>query len=86
MTKRRYQSPVLRSLTPDDDDPIIDFGGSQGTSGYDTPYTFDGISEDDLVLIGLNCDDLDLLDMDVDGNYIITNDEFQDWLDNRGGW
>ena len=68
------------------DDPGVSFGGSQGTSGYDSMWTFVGISQDDLDMIELNCDDLDLQDMDANGNYEITNEEFQAWLEAHGGW
>ena len=85
--KRNYVSPLwLQTLDPSED-PTIDMGGSQGTSGYDSMWTFaDDIGQDDLDMIDLNCDDFDLQDMDRDGNYIITNDEFQIWLEERGGW
>ena len=85
LAKKVYRSPALLELTPDED-PTIVIGGSQGSSGYDTPYTFSGISDDDMAMIDLNCDDFDLQDMDADGNYNITADEFNAWLANRGGW
>ena len=68
------------------DDPGISFGGSQGTGGYDSMWTFVGISQDDLDMIELNCDDLDLQDMDTSGDGVITYAEFQAWLTARGGW
>lgn len=40
MAKKRYISPVLMSLTPDDD-PTIVFGGSQGTSGDVSQFSWD---------------------------------------------
>jgi hypothetical protein len=67
-------------------DPGVSFGGSQGTSGYDPMWSFVGISQEDLDMIELNCDDLDLQDMDANSNYEITNEEFQAWLEARGGW
>ncbi len=85
MAKAKYSSPVFAELTPGED-PVIDFGISQGTSGYDSMWTFEGISQEDLDMIDLNCDDFDLQDMDTDGNYIITAGEFEDWLSARGGW
>ena len=84
VAKRRYSSPVLM-LQPDDD-PTIVFGPSQGTSGYDSMWTFSGISQEDLDLIDLNCDDTDLQDMDSNEDGVITNAEFQAWLEGRGGW
>lgn len=74
------------TLKPDDD-PTIPIRPSQGSSGYDSMWTFgEGISESDLDMIDLNCDDFDLKDMDADGDYIITSDEFNAWLADRGGW
>ena len=86
MAKKKYKSPILMSGLIPGEDPVIGFDGSQGTSGYDSPYTFDGLTQDDLDMIELNCDDLDLQDMDTSGDYIITAAEFQAWLDARGGW
>jgi hypothetical protein len=85
VAKKGYRSPVLMGLDVGDD-PSISFGGSQGTSGTDSMWTFSGISQDDLDMIDLNCDDLDLQDMDANGDYTITDAEFQAWLADRGGW
>ncbi len=85
MAKIKYNAPIWKELDTEDD-PSIEFGVSQGTSGYDSMWSFSGISEEDLSLIELNCDDLDLQDMDTDGDYVITSDEFDIWLTNRGGW
>ena len=49
-------------------------------------WTFSGISQEDLDLIDLNCDDTDLQDMDSNEDGVITNAEFQAWLEGRGGW
>ena len=85
MAKKMYSSPIL--MLEVEDESTISFGGSQGTSGYDSMWTFgEDISEDDLGMIELNCDDLDLQDMDADKNFTITNAELQAWLDARGGW
>ncbi len=84
MEKKTYVSPIL-GLNPGDDPSII-IGGSQGTSGFDSMWTFSGISQDDLDLIELNCDDMDLQGMDENGDYIITLAEFEAWLVARGGW
>ena len=72
-------------MTPGDD-PTIPIGGSQGTSGNESMWTFSGISDEDLGLIELNCDDMDLQDMDENRDNVITNEEFQKWLAARGGW
>ena len=84
MATKKYISPVL-TLTPGED-PDIEFGYSQGTSGYDSMWTFEGISDEDLDMIDLNCDDIDLQEMDTNKDYIITADEFDAWLTARGGW
>ena len=73
------------TLTPSDD-PIIPIGPSQGSSGYDSPYTFSGIDADTIALIELNCDDFDLADMDVDGDYEITLAEFTAWYEANEPW
>ena len=86
MAKKVYVSPVLLGLTPGED-PNIGFGASQGTSGYDSPYSFSGIQQEDLNMIALNCDDLDLQDMDTSpADFVITAEEFEAWLEARGGW
>ncbi|MCR5450709.1 MAG: hypothetical protein K6F23_15090 [Solobacterium sp.] len=87
MGKKKYRSPIILTLEPGED-PNISFGGSQGTSGNDSQWTFSfsGISDYDLDMIELNCDDLDLQDMDANGDYVITDSEFQGWLAARGGW
>lgn len=84
MAKKEYTS-VWMELDPEDD-PVIVIGGSQGTSGYDSPYTFDGIPDDILALIELNCDDYDLQDMDANHDYTITLAEFQAWFDANEPW
>lgn len=85
MAKKQYISPVLASLTPDPD-PEIPFGGSQGTSGEDSPYSFSGISDDILDLIYANCDDIDLADMDANGDLEITYDEYLAWYQKNQPW
>ena len=78
MVKRVYYRPTILPLEPSDDPGIV-HGGSQGTSGNESPYTFDGIDQDTVDLIELWCDDYDLQDMDANGNYVITLDEFNTW-------
>ena len=85
MAKKQYISPVLALHV--DDDPTIVMGGSQGTGGYDSPYTFSGIESYIQDLIALNCDDYDLQDMDADGNFKITSEEFYAWCEeNKPDW
>ncbi len=84
MAKKKYTS-VWMELEPGDD-PVIVIGGSQGTSGYDSPYTFSGIDQDTLDLIELNCDDFDLKDMDTNGDYVITLAEFDAWYEANEPW
>lgn len=85
MAKLMYISPILRDLEPTSD-PNINFGASQGTSGYDSQWTFDGIDEATLILIDANCDDTDLAAMDTDRNLVITLAEFQAWYDENEPW
>lgn len=79
MTKRKYGSPVLfenGGLTPDED-PTISFGASQGTSGYDSIFTFDQeVLDDDL--FGLYSDE-EFADMDTNGDGHISWDEYQNY-------
>ncbi|MBR2669818.1 MAG: hypothetical protein IKE36_08520 [Solobacterium sp.] len=82
MAKKAYSSPIFFGITPGDDPGIV-LPPSQGTSGYDSPYTFEGIDETTLDLIDLWCDDIDLKDMDTNGNYVITAAEFQAWWDSQ---
>ena len=85
MAKRKYKSPFLMDLTPGGD-TTIDIGGSQGSSGYDSMFTFSGIDDDILSMIDANCDDIDLAEMDTDGDYVITLAEFEAWYDANQPW
>lgn len=69
--KKNYISPVLM-LTGGHD---ISYGDSQGTHSGDSPYTWQGISQEDQDLFWANFDDTDLADVDEDGDYIITQTE-----------
>ena len=84
MAKRKYKSPFLMDLTPGGD-TTIDIGGSQGSSGYDSMFTLN-VSEDVLPLIEANCDDIDLAEMDTNGDYIITQEEFDTWYAANMPW
>lgn len=85
MAKKKY-TRVWMDLNPED--PEIVIGGSQGTSGEDSPYSFSGFEghEEELDLIMLNCDDIDLADMDTDGNLTITYAEFVAWFGANEPW
>lgn len=85
MVKRRYTSPMMLTITPGED-PTIVIGGSQGSSGYDSQYTFSGIDPDTLELIAANCDDFDLQEMDENGDYVITLAEYEAWYADNGWW
>ncbi len=85
MAKKKYTSVWMDTLNTEDD-PVIVISGSQGTSGYDSMFSFDGISEADLVLIDAYCDDIDLADMDTNHDYVITQAEFQAWYDANEPW
>ena len=95
--KRNYVSPLWVMLQTDgeggseqlpvEQDMIIYIGGSQGTSGYDSMWRFEeGFDEADFVMIEANCDDFDLQDMDTNGDYIITKDEYKAWYDENAWW
>ena len=87
MAKKTYKSPIFFSgELPVGEDPILPITDSQGTSGYDSQWTFSGIDQATLNLIELNCDDFDLKAMDTDGDYIITQAEFQVWYDAHQPW
>ena len=74
MVKKRYKSPILMELETEED-PAISFGGSQGTSGYDSQWTWDSSLDD---LIGMY-DDTDLAAMDKDHDYFISIEEFDSY-------
>jgi len=85
MGRKFYKGPIIRELGDGGQGEIV-IGASQGTSGYDSPYTFVGISDEDLDMIDLNCDDIDLDEMDANDDQVITFEEFDAWLTARGGW
>ena len=80
MNKRTYYRPLILPLEPGDDPGIV-IGGSQDTSGWDPRWAFDGIDEDTMTMIELNCGDFDLQDMDTNGDYLVTLAEFTAWWD-----
>ncbi len=83
--KRKYNSPLLMTLTPGEG-PIIPIGPSQGTSGEVSQFSFSGIDDDTLDLIYLNCDDIDLADMDTNDDFVITLAEFEAWYEENLPW
>ncbi len=85
MAKRVYYRPTILPVE-ETDDPTIVIGGSSGTSGYDSQWSFSGIDQDTLDLIELNCDDTDLAEMDANGDLEITLAEFQAWYDANKPW
>ena len=87
MKKRNYQSPVLFELK-NGGEGQINIGGSQGTSGYDSMFSSEGIDQPTLDMIEVNCDDTDLADMDTNSNLIITKEEFDTWFarEKGGNW
>lgn len=72
MVKKRYKSPILMELETEAD-PTISFGASQGTSGYDSIFSFE--DEDLEGLLG-DWSDEELAALDTDDNGIITWDEY----------
>lgn len=86
MARKTYKSPIFfGGLTPEDD-PIIVINDSQDTSGYDSQWDISGIDPADQAMIVANCGDFELKDMDTDGNYIITQAEFDAWYDANEPW
>lgn len=86
MAKNKYIRPILMDITPVED-PTIEFGGSQGTSGEDSMFTWDSaIDPDDIDMFWLSYDETDLVGIDVNGDLYISATEFYDWLDSIGGW
>lgn len=84
--KRKYNSPLLMTLTPGDD-PIIPLGPSQGTSGDEPQYSWDpAIDPDYIDLFWANFDETDLAWMDTDGDYYISSDEFNAWYEENQPW
>lgn len=84
MAKKTYVTAWMD--LDDEGDVVIEFGASQGTSGTENVFTFDGIPSDILDLIELNCDDIDLAEMDTNHNLIITMAEFQAWYEANHPW
>ncbi|MBQ2688486.1 MAG: hypothetical protein IJG05_00230 [Solobacterium sp.] len=79
MVRKLYKGPIIRTLEDGGQGEII-IGPSQGTSGFDSRWTFSGIDQGTLDMIDLNCDDFNLQDMDTSGDYIITKAEFDAWF------
>ena len=62
MAKKVYSGPIFFELTPGED-PNIVLPPSQTTSGYDTPYSFQGFGEEyeaELTMLEANADDFQL--------------------------
>ena len=84
MGKKIYVSPLM-TLTPDDD-PTISFGGSQGTIGTDSVFTWDSsIDPADIDLFWANYDDTDLQEIDggENGDKFISYAEFYAWWEDN---
>ena len=73
MAKKNYTMPTLMDLTPEDD-PNIHFGGSQGTSGYDSIFSF--VDTDLEGLLG-GWSDEELAALDTDHDLVITWEEYE---------
>ena len=88
MARKTYKSPIFFSgELPVGEDPTIVLTPSQGSSGYDNQWDLSGISAADRAMIEANdCDDFDFKDMDANGDYVITQAEFDAWLADRSGW
>ena len=86
MTKKRYKSPILMDLTPDD--PDFPIGGSQGGSGDVSMFSFE---DDELkeLLEGLGFDYFEFEQIDgyldpADTDGEITWAEYNAWAADNG--
>lgn len=77
MIKKRYRSPMLMTLETEEIENVV--GASTGISGYDDIYTF----AEELGLSPNDFDDFQLAEMDTDGDYFITEEEYNTWADNQ---
>ncbi len=88
MTRKKYMKPLLLDggfdpLT-DSGDPVIIIGGSQGSEGHDSQFTWgEGISADDIELFEelFGRDEIILTEIDTDKNFLISQEEFYAWWD-----
>ena len=88
MTRKKYMKPLLLdggfdSLT-DSGDPVIIIGGSQGSEGHDSQFTWgEGISADDIELFEelFGRDEIILTEIDTDKDFLISQEEFYAWWD-----
>ena len=81
MAKRVYYRPTILPVE-ESDDPTIVIGGSQGTSGDDSQFTWDPtIDKDDIDLFWLSFDETELAsDIDVNPkDQYISYAEFYSW-------
>ncbi len=86
MAKKNYSNPILLDVSVDGNGSyIITFDGSTVTTGVDNIFTF--LGEDFTEELVESMDALlsyeDFQDMDGDGDYTITYDEFLAWLDDN---
>ena len=85
MGEKLYNSPIFFGQTVGDD-PHIVLPPSQTTSGYDTPYTFQGFGDEyeaELTMLKANADDFQLKAMDVNNDFVITYTEYINWWNNQ---
>lgn len=86
MSKRRYASPMLMTVTPGPD-PDVHFGGSQGTTGEDPIYTWDpAIDPNNIDMFWASYDDTDLFGIDTNGDQYISKEEFDAWYSTERPW
>lgn len=88
MAKKQYMKPVLMySGLDDESDVVIVIGGSQGTSGYDSTFSYGSDLTDDIIaMIEAYCDDTDLAEMDTSDDGVISLAEYEAWYEVNGWW
>jgi len=83
---KKYIRPLLRDLEPVED-PTIVFGGSQGTSGDVSIFSWDSeIDPVDIDMFWASFDETDLAGIDINGDLFISKDEFYTWYNENNPW
>lgn len=84
MAKKKYSTPLW---VDDQGDVVIEFGGSQGTIGEDSQFTWDpAIDPNDINMFWLSYDETDLAFIDGNDDLYISKDEFDTWYNTEKPW
>lgn len=87
MAKKLYESPILGLGLGEDEDPNINFGVSQGTSGEDPRFNWDPeIDPNDIDMFWNTYDETDLEIIDTDDDFFISKAEFDAWYASEQPW